>query len=250
MTLLETANNAFLAMIAAPEAIRENREWLREFYDMVKARERIADLEHNLEVAEASNASLTELVGRLETELATLREKHDRLAFTVPEREEVMGKGASDSITDPGDGYELCKRELATEYRCTHWTKSLWLPVGICWRQLPSVEYAFRRPIAKPEPQWVACTASEARYLVCESDDANDVECSETDGRWCDAERWDKFPVELAYRTTSTLPEWLELLPDDFDRVRRIDGVEVRIPVSTRAYEVRRASVPVGTVLG
>lgn len=287
MTLFETANNAFLAMIAAPEALHEARELLRERHEQElnaprverlmrriaeleselhekttgdawhrwattlmrdngisrvsirdsesrqlisthldsltesrnrsESREeelksehqklkadcdrlvfvcdnrdrRIADLEHNLESAESSNANLTELVEKLESELATLRAKGEP---AIPETSALspdwvlnqlaglkfpgageayryMRKCIAGAFVKPevGDGFEFCDQASATHI-CFRGAP---LPDGTPtkfgrWVKLtgndfepPAADYRFRRPIAKPEPQWVACTAEE-----------------------------------------------------------------------------------------
>lgn len=199
MNLLETANNAFLAWIAAPEALREARELLKERQEqelnaprVERLLRRISDLEHNLEAAESSNANLTELVGRLEAELAPLRKENElrvqwhsgwqawalallrengKFIDCLPDDAEarhaigqLVRAKTEPSIPepDPGEGWELCERNQATEYRCAHWEQSKpWKQMDVWWQASPVLTYRYRRPISKPAPQWVACTAEE-----------------------------------------------------------------------------------------
>lgn len=240
MRILETINNVALAVIAAPEAIRELRVYAVESnarrcseaklaslnHDIDARDDMISELQHNLEAAESSSANLTELVARLEGELATLRAKPEP---SIPE-------------PDPGVGWELCAQEKASE--ANYLENGTWTG----WRHPAhfafdgdAKDYRYRRPIAKPVPQWVACTAEEA------SRNPGVSEWELSTGGWNSMENPPAYDCPRAYRTTAKLPPQIEMTQEQWDGLKGLLP-----PLHTRSGRswINRAGVEVGTVLG
>jgi hypothetical protein len=108
--------------------------------------------------------------------------------------------------------------------------------------------YAFRRPITKAEPQWVACTAEEAA--------ANPLESEWLSGGiiWTECESYldeGKLDKIYPYRTTTALPEYVQLSGDSpFLGSRELDKALILSGLSCQGGLVLRSTIHVGTVLG
>jgi hypothetical protein len=144
------------------------------------------------------------------------------------------------SIPEPqcGDGWEFCAKDEATEATCARDGWKPWDTLDQFDFDAHEIHYRFRRPIAKVA-QWVACTAEEARE--------NRDKC-----QWFHAGEWfrvlpiDECHTHFAYRTTAELSALIEL---GNDATVCIPGAMV-VGRICGMNEVRRDSIPLGTVLG
>jgi hypothetical protein len=288
MKLSETISDVLDAIIAAPEAIRELREYAKEANDRVKAAERwplivqqdkrIIELELELENRKLQEANLG---------LALERDEHAgelshwyRWCFGALERRkrlpnipldhgvlrnalityinalesDLSEAKSSPAIEppDPGEGFELISesdalRDCSSHVLLYNFKEGSWLSE---WSPTCSVSitdyrrYAFRRPIAKAEPQWVACTAEEAA--------ANPLEREWLSGgiNWTECESYldeGKLGKIYPYRTTATLPE---LVTVSVEIWRNVVDKNPNVTRGAMSRCILRGDIPVGTVLG
>lgn len=202
-----------------------------------------------------------------QVELATLRAKLEPAASGIVE-------------PDYGVGFEKCEKEEATE-ACLNMGDGwgTWLNVvGFLSFGRRDDDYRFRRPIAKPvveaEPQWVACTAEEAKKHYDDSEFFSPFAGSRGEWQSCGTRIKGEldcgFAENFAYRTKAQLSEWVtvsfEFITNRFAgksfscrdlQISRNDGESWHdvlmlnnFSVCGESYRVRRSTIPVGTVLG
>jgi len=282
MKLRETISDVLNAVIAAPEAIRELRAYATEADARECNRMKMRELRLNIEgLAEELKASgdpigdrssiqfqlscALKRVTELEIENRKLLDQNWSLVAerdaAIVARESVQSelknlqRKTSPVIAppDPGKGFELCERNEATEAMVSSVYRDgsarfvgQWHPLVRFTFDAESSRYAFRRPIAKVEPKWVACTAEEAKTNPDVSEWLNDaMEWARCVG--------DETQASCAYRSTAALPEWVTVTPDIW-KSKELEDCERQRESPTRVDEwyckVKRSDVTIGTVLG
>jgi len=258
---ISTANRAITAVqsvadavIALPEAIHEASELLVEQRSKSNNLARINGFRARIAELEIENRKLLDANHGLKTESDKLRWEGEKRGERIKELgSELATLRAKDEPSipepDPGEGFETCSRDDATEVNWKidgcRWDEH-WYSVSapFAWDNEEIRVYRFRRPIAK----WLACTAEEAKANPSES------EWMTSGDKWATMRVSPSNDFNRAFRSRAKLPEFAVVTRSIWDsealasceRYRQVglnDG-------DTWTYRIKRSDVPVGTVLG